>query len=166
MSDQNYQNANDGWSEVPNQASIPPQQPIPPAQPVPEQPYASDFVEPARVSPDYVVQAQDDQQAVPPTPQTGPVYVYDPVKEEQDPYVSVNPTAPAYNSAPSYTPPASAYQPPAQKKKSGWVIALIIILVLCLCVIVIVGVIWALVASGKYEIEWSYQLLDALSRFV
>lgn len=178
MSDQNYQNSNGGWNEVPNQTPIPPQQPIPPAQPVSPQPYASDFVEPARVAPEPYTPAQENVNSysvpqtppTPPTPPTQPSYttvpVYDPVKEERDPYVSVNPNAPAYNAAPSYTAPASAYQPPAQKKKSGWTIALIIILVLCLCVLIVVGVIWALVASGKYEIQWSYQLLDALRLFV
>ncbi len=164
MSDQNYQNPNDGWNEVPNQAPIPPQQPIPPAQPIPPQPYASDFVEPVRTFPDYVAPVQDDQEAVPPTPPTVPVY--DPVLEEQDPYVSVDPTAPAYTSAPSYSAPAPAYQPPAEKKKNGWVIALITILVLCLCVLIIGGiVIWAMVSSGKYRFEFSYLLLDALSLF-
>ncbi|MGI6259917.1 MAG: hypothetical protein ACOYKC_08680 [Anaerolineaceae bacterium] len=163
MSDQNYQNPNDGWNEVPSQAPIPPQQPIPPAQPIPPQPYASDFVEPAPVASEQFVPVEESQQPAP-TPPTVPVY--DPVKEEQDPYVSVNPTAPAYTSAPSYTDPAPAYQPPEKKKKSGWVIALIIILVLCLCVLIIVGVIAALVASGKYEIQWSYQLLDVLAQFV
>lgn len=185
MSDQNYQNSNGGWNEVPSQAPIPPQQPIPPAQPVPPQPYASNFGEPAPVAPEPYAPVQDNVNSysvpqtppTPPSPPTPPAYttvpVYDPVKEERDPYTTVNPTAPAYTAAPSYTtpapsyaPPAAAYQPPAEKKKSGWTIALIIILVLCLCVIVVIGVIWALVASGKYEIQWSYQLLDALRLFV
>lgn len=167
MSDEEFIDVPDSnpWNNVPNQVPQPqepaqpeqPEQPAAPEQPVtPEQP----------INPEPFVTAPAPQTVFtsePTPPQPGPT-IYDPVLNEHEPYVDVTPAHDSFESAPS-TPTSSSYtQPPAEKKKTnGWVIALIVVLVLCLCICAVGVGVYFLVASGQYEIEWSYLINSALS---
>ncbi|MDD2522680.1 MAG: hypothetical protein PHW11_07670 [Anaerolineaceae bacterium] len=136
MSDQDInQNSDaDRWANVPREPfqSNQPTEPEPfVTEPAPETVFSS---EPMPVEPEPVI--------------------YDPVRDEHEPYVEVTPEKDGFTAAPAgskvYT------QPPVEKKKSnGWVIALIVLLVLCLCVCIAI-VLAILVPVMGYRIEWSY----------
>ncbi len=149
MSNQDFSNVPDSnpWNTVPSQPYQPqePVQPEPPVWPVEPEPVSFEPApEPAPVQPEPVI--------------------YDPVRDEHEPYVDVTPKKDGFESAPTVAKSPSIPQPPAAKKKmNGWVIALIVLLVLCICLIVPIAVVIYLVASGQYTVEWSYLINSALS---
>jgi hypothetical protein len=99
-----------------------------------------------------------------PAPAEPEAVIYDPVRDDHEPYVDVKPGSDGFESAPSVPKDPSIPQPPVQKKKmSGWVIAMIVLLVLCVCLAIPIAVVVFLVASGQYTIEWTHLINSALS---
>jgi len=144
------------WSDAPKLAPQEPIQPgtptepVPPAEPVSPEPF---ITEPA---PETVFRAE-------PLPEQPEPVIYDPVRDEHEPYVDVTPQEDGFESVPPVTKEPSSIQPPVEKKKTnGWIVALIVLLVLCICAIVATIVTGFLVVSGQYRIEWSYLIDSAL----
>jgi len=155
MSNQDFIDVPDSnrWSNVPKPPEQPqePVQPEPPVQPDEQEPVVSEPV------PEVVFTSE------PVSPQPEPV-IYDPVRDEHEPYVEVKANSDGFESAPSVPKTPVYTPPPAEKKKmSGWVIALIVLLVLCICVVIGVTVLFFMISSGDYRIEWSYLINSALS---
>lgn len=167
MSNQDFTDIPDSnrWNNVPSQPPQPeqPVQPEPPAMPEapvpPEPPAWTAEPEPVELEPAPEVVFNSEPAPVQPEP-----VIYDPVRDEHEPYVEVKPSSDGFESAPSVAKSPSTPQPPATKKKmSGWVIALIVLLVLCVCILVPIAIVVFMVASGDYRIEWSYLINSALS---
>ena len=155
MSDQEFTDVPDSnpWNSVPNQAPQPqePVQPEPPVPPAPPEPFVSEPVPEVVFTSEHAAEQRE------------PV-IYDPVRDEHEPYIEAKPSSDGFESAPSVPKSPSIPQPPVEKKKmSGWVIALIVLLVLCICVVVPIVVVIFMVASGDYRLEWSYLINSALS---
>ncbi len=160
----------DGWTEVPRSESPSPQQPVPPQEPVDSREedfdrlraYQEDFHPEVPIQPE-VVQFSSEQvpdiefTSEPPMPP-----LYDPELDDRDPYSSVKPQGTGFVSAPAYqsAAPTGSVRPPAEKKNNTWIIVLIVLLVLCLCLVIGAVIVFFMVASGDYEIQWSYQLLN------
>ncbi|NLC29684.1 MAG: hypothetical protein GX773_04430 [Chloroflexi bacterium] len=175
MSDQEFTNVpdSDRWNDMPrpeelarpeeparpDEPAIPetPIQPAPPVHPEPE----PEYFEPIPTS-DFAPQSGFTSEPIPPQPQPA---IYDPVRDEGEPFVDVTAEREGFAPAPPVTPDYSHSKPPAEKKSNGWVIALIVLLVLCVCLVVFIAVIFTLIASGKYMIEWSY-LMDTAVRML
>ena len=175
MSDQeNFEpKQDDGWTEVPRSEPTSPQQPLPPLPP--QEPveseeadfdrlraYQEDPQPEAPIQPE-VVQFSSEQvpdiefTSEPPMPP-----LYDPELDDRDPYSSVKPQDTGFVSAPAYqsAAPTGSVRPPTEKKNNTWIIVLIVLLVLCLCLIIGAVIVFFMVASGEYEIQWSYQLIN------
>lgn len=97
-----------------------------------------------------------------PEPTQSTPFIYDPVLDEQEPYIDVTPNNEGFQTAPAVD--SSSAKPAADEKKtSGWIIALIVVLVLCLCICCGVLVVVMMIASGEYQIEWSSLLSPVFS---
>lgn len=134
------------WTSVGPIPATPPTEPESPVEPVTE----------GEVIPEVVSHSEPD-------PVQSQPFVYDPVLDESEPYIDVTPRKEGFQSAPSVDPSISAKPPVAEKKNSGWVIALIVVLILCLCICCGVLVVTMMVASGDYQIEWSSLLSPVFS---
>ena len=55
-------------------------------------------------------------------------------------------------------------QPKKKNKNAWWIILLVILLVLCCCALIVGLVVFLMVASGQYRINWS--LLSPLLSFI
>jgi hypothetical protein len=137
------------WSNVPKPTPEETGQPGTPIEPVvPDADRWSNLPKPAPQEP---VQPETPTEPVSPEP-----VIYDPERDEHEPYVDVTPDKDGFESVPPVTKDYSYTQPPVEKKKtSGWIIALIVLLVLCICAVVAVVVAGFFVISGQYRIEWS-----------
>lgn len=174
MSEQNNNNQA-GWNEVPANDPVP-IEPTPPQETEPRvfeelnrlhsyQERVEDSWTAAAAPPNFAAPDSNfSAQPLPPVPPTIPIY--DPVLDEREPYAAVSPENEGFCSAPVYTAPAMSYQAPAEKKNKNWTIALIVLLVLCVCLLLGLGIILVLVASGKYEIQWSYLMLELFRQVV
>lgn len=98
-----------------------------------------------------------------PEPSQSTPFIYDPVLDEQEPYIDVTPRNDGFQTAPSVDPSVSVKPPENEKKNNGWIIALIVVLVLCLCICCGVLVVGMMIASGDYQIEWSSLLSPVIS---
>lgn len=159
MSNQDFIDIPDSnrWNDAPKPVPDQPEPPVPPI--IPEPPTAPVPPEPPFVTeptPETVFTTE-------PIPAQPEPVIYDPVRDEHEPYVDVTPKNDGFESAPPVTNETSYTQPPVEKKKTnGWVIALIVLLVLCVCLILAIAVVVFLVGSGQYKIEWSYLINSAL----
>ena len=167
MSNQDFTDIPDSnrWNNVPSQAPQP-EQPVQPELPVQPEPPAwpEPPVWPVEPEPVVIEPAPEIVFSSEPAPVQPESVIYDPMRDEHEPYVEVKPSSDGFESAPSVAKSSSIPQPPANKKKmSGWVIALIVLLVLCVCILVPIAVVVFLVASGRYAIEWTYLINSALS---
>jgi hypothetical protein len=161
MSNQDFNDVPDSnpWNTLPGEAPQAPQpvQPEPPVWPEPS-------VQPVEPEPFVTEPATETVFTSEPAPAEPEAVIYDPVRDDHEPYVDVKPGSDGFESAPSVPKGPSIPQPPVQKKKmSGWVIALIVLLVLCVCLAIPIAVVVFLVASGQYTIEWTHLINSALS---
>ena len=144
---------NDDWNDVPDPNQAPqyePPSPQEPFQPAPDFATSDSFFSPEPAAP------------VPPT-----IRLYVPVNDVLEPYPTAQPQYQEYNlppaSQPQNIPPA---QPVKKDKSKGWIIALIIFLVLIVCVLIGIGIVFILLASGEYRLEWGAQPILLLSQWM
>lgn len=173
MSDEKYlEPKNDEWNDAPGFESSPPQEELPPRAPaygsLEELERLRAYKEPAQPEvhpqPEDVQFSSESEFTFEPTQAEQPAAtIFDPVLDESEPYSAAYPQEPALSDVPDYRKPAQTVinHPPTEKNKNrGWIIALIVLLVLCLCVMIMCVVVFFMLASGNWEIQWTYQLMN------
>ncbi len=156
---------NENLNDIPEEANVPEESnqaeewtsagPIPETPPTEPEAPVEPVIE-SEVIPEVVFDSEPEP--IPSTP-----FVYDPVLDEQEPYIDVTPRNDGFQTAPAVDPNISAKPPVEEKKNTGWIIALIVVLVLCLCICCGVLVVTLMVRSGEYQIEWSSLLTPFFS---
>ena len=162
MNDQNKDDisSNEAWNDIPEEP-ISPEEPIIPEQITePEESVQeAEIGEPVTVNeviPEVVFHSEPD-------PIQSQPFVYDPVLDEQEPYIDVTPKNEGFQSAPAVDPNINVKPPVEEKKNTGWIIALIVVLLLCLLICCGGLIVTMMLVSGDYQIEWSSLLSPVIS---